>query len=277
MSARFVRGFRFVAVLGVVVVFSACKGSTGPPGLVNKGRVSGKVTVWEDAVFNSSNSPTSIPAGGFTVTTIGDSTRSTTTGPDGSYVIEDVPGGTYVLEFSKNADSPSGYGTMKRYNLFAGGGDSFHSGSIGRKGPKPNAVSAALDSVSTLSGAKLPGIRVAWTITPAVLQFSTFFYVMTFQSPTVGATTTVIGTGALADTSIVVGLPPGSYSVSVQSDVGFGYVDESDGDTIFPSRSAATIAPSNVVLTRPTIVDLSTKKLEKEFPGRRVVVAKILE
>ena len=100
---------------------------------------------------------------------------------------------------------------------------------------------------------------------------------MTFQSPSVGATATVVGTGALSDTSIVVGLPAGTYSVSVQGDIGFGYVDESTGTNVFPARSAATTASTNVTLTRPIVVDLSTKKLEKEFPGRRVVLAKLIE
>ena len=278
MADRSVWFSRFMVLFGsALVIFTACKGSTGPPGLLSLGSVSGKVTVWEDAFLNSANSPSSIPAGGFTVKVVGDSTRSATTGPDGSYALSNVPAGTYVIEYSKNPDAANGYGTMKRYNFFVGGGDSFHSSSIGRKGPKPNTVTAALDSVTLTSGGSIAGIRVAWSITPPSAQFPTFAYLMTFQSPSVGATATVVGTGALSDTSIVVGLPAGTYSVSVQGDIGFGYVDESTGTNVFPARSAATTASTNVTLTRPIVVDLSTKKLEKEFPGRRVVLAKLIE
>ena len=278
MAHRSVWFSRCVLFLGTgLVVFTACKGATGPPGLLSLGSVSGKVPVWEDSFFNSVKSPSAIPANGFTVSVVGDSTRSTTSGPDGSYAISGVPAGTYVIQYSKNPDAANGYGTMKRYNFFVGGGESFHSNSIGRKGPKPNTVSAALDSVTTGSGGSIPGIRVAWSITPPSAQFPTFAYLMTFQSPTVGATATVFGTGALSDTSIVVGLPPGTYSVAVQGDIGFGYVDETTGSTVFPARSAATFASTNVILTRPIVVDLSAKKLAKEFPGRRIVLARLTD
>lgn len=256
----------------------ACKGDTGPAGLVNPGTVSGKLTVWEDALFNSANSPASIPAGGFTISLVGgDSTRTATTGPDGSYSMSNVSAGTYTIEMSRDPFSTSGYGTMKRYNFFVGGGSSFHSGSIGRKGPVPNSVSASIDSVSGTSGAKVAGIRVGWNITPPTTQFTTFSYLMTFQSPSVTATATVLGSGALNDTTIVVGLPSGSYNVSVQSDIGFGYVDESIGTTVFPARSTASTAPQTVTLTRPTVIDISQKKLDTLFPGKRVIAATITE
>jgi hypothetical protein len=166
---------------------------------------------------------------------------------------------------------------MKRYNLFVGGGSSFHSGSIGRKAPKPNAVSAGIDSVASTSGAQVAGIRVGWNITPLTAQFTTFSYLMTFQSPGVTATASVLGSGALTDTTIVVGLPTGTYIVSVQSDIGFGYVDEAIGTTVFPTRSATTTAPLSVSLTKPTIIDLGTKKLTELFLDKRVVLAKIIK
>ncbi len=264
----------YILLLGTIAV-SACKGSTGPEGLLTSGSVSGKITVWEDALTNSKNAPTSIPAGDFTVTLSGDSTRSATTGPDGSFTINDVSAGTYIVETSKNPGSPIGYGTMKRYNFVVGGGNAFHSGDIGRKAPQPTNVSATLDSVAGTSGAMVAGIRVAWDITPPSLQFPTFSYVLTFTSPTVGATVTILGSGALSDTTIVVGLPPQSYSVAVQGDISFGYVDESTGDTVFPTRSDQGIAPTNVILTRPAVIDLSPKAIEREFPGARVVAAQV--
>ncbi|MBT5872414.1 MAG: hypothetical protein HOH43_03255 [Candidatus Latescibacteria bacterium] len=257
------------------MILSACKGSTGPEGLLSPGIVSGKVTVWEDALFNSGNAPANIPAGGFTVTLSGDSTRSTTTGPDGSYALTDVPAGTYIIETSRQADSPTGYGTMKRYNFVVGGGTAFHSGDIGRNAPQPTSVSSVRDSVAGTSGANIAGIRVAWTIAPPSLQFTTFSYLLTFTSPSVSATVSVLGTGALSDTTIVVGLPPESYAVAVQADIGFGYIDESSGDTVFPTRSAAGFAPTNVVLTRPTVLDISPKSMAREFPNKKVVAAQI--
>ena len=126
-----------------------------------------------------------------------------------------------------------------------------------------------------ISGANIAGIRVAWTIAPPSLQFTTYSYLLTFSSPTIGATVSVLGTGALSDTTIVVGLPPESYSVAVQGDIGFGYIDESTGDTVFPTRSDASIAPTNVVLTRPTVIDLTPKAIAREFPGKRIVAAQV--
>ena len=263
--------------LGLILLV-ACTGDTGPAGLVNPGTVSGKLTVWEDAQFNSLNSPTTIPAGGFTVSLVGgDSTRTANTGPDGSYSISNVTAGAYTVESSRDPFSVAGYGTMKRYNFFVGGGSSFHSGSIGRNAPKPNAVSAGIDSVASTSGAQVAGIRVAWNITPHTTQFTTFSYLMTFQSPGVTATASVQGSGALSDTSIVVGLPAGTYIVSVQSDIGFGYVDEAIGTTVFPTRSATTTAPLSVSLTKPAIIDLGTKFVAEIFPGKKVVLAHIAE
>ena len=267
---------RYGVLLGIIM-FSGCKGDTGPAGLVFPGTVSGKLIVWEDAFLNSLNSPTTIGAGGFTISLVGgDSTRTATTGPDGSYSISNINAGTYTVEMSRDAFSTTGYGTMKRYNFFVGGGSSFHSGSIGRKAPKPNSVSASIDSVATTTGAKVAGIRVGWNITPPTTQFTTFSYLMTFQSPSVTATASVQGSGALKDTTIVVGLPTGTYNVAVQSDIGFGYVDESIGSTVFPTRSEPTTAPLSVTLTKPTIIDLSVKNLKKSFLDKRVVLAKII-
>jgi hypothetical protein len=65
--------------------------------------------------------------------------------------------------------------------------------------------------------------------------------------------------------------------VSVQSDIGFGYVDEAIGTTVFPTRSATTTAPLSVSLTKPTIIDLGTKKLTELFLDKRVVLAKIIK
>lgn len=166
---------------------------------------------------------------------------------------------------------------MKRYNFFVGGGSSFHSGSIGRKAPKPNSVSASIDSVATTTGAKVAGIRVGWNITPPTTQFTTFSYLMTFQSPSVTATASVQGSGALNDTTIVVGLPTGTYNVAVQSDIGFGYVDESIGSTVFPTRSEPTTAPLSVTLVKPVIIDLGTKSVSETFPDKKVVLAQIIE
>lgn len=262
-----------------VIVLSACKGSTGPTGLLPAGAVSGKIDVWEDAVSNSQNPVFAavIPAGGFTVTLIGDSTKTVTTGPDGSYTFSNVPAGTYRLETSKSAGSPTGYGTMKRYNFSVGGGTSNHSGDIGRKAPKPDAVSASVDSVAGTSGVNVAGIRVAWSFTPLSQQFTTFAYRISFRSPTIGASVDVVGSGALSDTTIVIGLPPQTYNVSVQADIGFGYLDESNGELVFPARSDETSAPNSVVLSRPTVIDLSPKAIAREFPGQRVVLAKIDE
>ena len=83
---------RSTGLLGLgLILLVACTGDTGPAGLVNPGTISGKLTVWEDALFNSLNSPTTIPAGGFTVSLVGgDSTRTATTGPDGSYSISNI-------------------------------------------------------------------------------------------------------------------------------------------------------------------------------------------
>jgi len=270
---------RSTGLLGLgLILLLACTGDTGPAGLVNPGTVSGKLTVWEDALFNSLNSPTTIPAGGITVSLVGgDSTRTATTAPDGSYSISNVTAGAYTVEFSRDPFSTTGYGTMKRYNFFVGGGTSFHSGSIGRNAPKPNAVSAGIDSVASTSGAQIAGIRVAWNITPHTTQFTTFSYLMTFQSPGVTATASVLGSGALSDTTIVVGLPTGTYIVSVQSDIGFGYVDEAIGTTVFPTRSATTTAPLSVSLTKPIIIDLGTKFVAEIFPGKKVVLAHIAE
>ena len=270
---------RSTGLLGLgLILLLACTGDTGPAGLVNPGTVSGKLTVWEDALFNSLNSPTIIPAGGFTLSLVGgDSTRTATTAPDGSYSISNVTAGPYTVEFSRDPFSTTGYGTMKRYNFFVGGGTSFHSGSIGRNAPKPNAVSAGIDSVASTSGAQIAGIRVAWNITPHTTQFTTFSYLMTFQSPGVTATASFQGSGALSDTTIVVGLPTGTYIVSVQSDIGFGYVDEAIGTTVFPTRSTTTTAPLSVSLTKPTIIDLGAKFVAEIFPGKKVVMAHIAE
>lgn len=271
------RGVWRTLLIGFVCItaLNACKGSTGPPGLVPDGSVAGKVTVWEDAVANSRNAPALIPAGGFTVTLVGDSTRTATTSPDGSYSIPDVPAGTYIVVTSRDSASAIGYGTMKAYNFFVGGGASFHSTDIGRKAPKPNAVSASVDSVSDGNGGNIPVVKVGWSITPPTLQFTTFFYVFTFQSPTAGtATVTVLGSGALSDTLLVSGLGSGTFNVFVAADQGLGYFDETTGVTVFPTRSAPTAAPNSVTLTRPAPVDLTPEMLSRAFPDKRVAVAK---
>ena len=281
MPRRFIRmPYTLTCLLALgVIVLSTCKGSTGPPGLLTSGTVTGKIDVWEDAVSNSQNPvfAASIPAGGFTVTLVGDSTKSVTTGPDGSYAIPDVPAGTYIIEVSKQPDLPIGYGTMKRFNFFVGGGTSNHSGDIGRKAPKPDAVSASVDSVAGTSGANIAGTRVAWSFTPLSQLFSTYVYRISFRSPTIGASVDVVGSGALSDTTIVVGLPPETYNVSVQADIGLRYEDESSGEVVFPARSDETSAPNSVILSRPTVIDLSPKAIAREFPGQRVVPAKIDE
>jgi hypothetical protein len=63
----------------------------------------------------------------------------------------------------------------------------------------------------------------------------------------------------------------------VQSDIGFGYVDESIGSTVFPTRSEPTTAPLSVTLVKPVIIDLGTKSVSETFPDKKVVLAQIIE
>ncbi|MBI4552166.1 MAG: carboxypeptidase regulatory-like domain-containing protein [Candidatus Latescibacteria bacterium] len=259
-----------------LLALSTCKGPAGPPGLLRNGKVAGQITVWEDAVSNSQNSPAAIPAGGFTVSVTGDSTKTATTAADGKYELPSVPAGTYIVVTSKDSSSASGYGTMRRYNVVIGGGTSYYSGEIGRKAPKPTPVSAIRDSLATTGGGKIAAIRVAWNIAPVSIQFTTYAFIITFQAPTAGFTLgPFLGSGALSDTTFVIGLPPGQYNVAVQSDIGLSYIDQSTGTEVFPTRSSQTAAPNSVTLTRPVrpVAAIPARALAREFPGKRVLQA----
>lgn len=261
-----------------LAVLGACKGPAGPPGLLKNGRISGQITVWEDALSSSQNTPTIITAGGFTVAVVGDSTKTATTGQDGRYEIPNAPAGTYIVVTSRDSTSAIGYGTMRRYNFVVGGGPSFHSGDIGRKAPKPTTVSAVVESVAAVSGGKDAAIKVSWSVTPTAAQFASYGYLITLQSASVVAT---VGPFLFATTDLIfVGINrPGTYNVSVQTDLGLSYIDQSTGKEVFPTRSSPTVAPTSVTLTRPNrlMASMSPRMLAREFPGKRIYQAVIKE
>ena len=233
------RIFVSISCLVAVLIAVGCtkEGPMGPPGTAGLGTVEGVATVWEDLELNSKNA--TVDPSGVTIQLEG-TEFSATTDVAGSYKIEGVPAGVYTIVAFKDSASAEGYGTVKRYNFFVGGGISHFSPDIARKTKPPTNVRA--ESIG-LEGQ--PGVLVFWD--PANPNLS-YRYTVWYSSdpdlePKTSATTR---DGSLAFIPSYM-LPEGeTLYFGVTADNGISYIDQTTGEEVAPTTSALS-EPSNEV------------------------------
>jgi len=214
--------------------------------MLEKGRVEGVVTVWEDYNLSSMNS--SVSAAGVTVALEGTEFYGVTD-ENGHYAIEDVPAGVYVITaFKDSAKSAEegGYGTVKQYNFFVGGGTSYYSPDIGKKAWTPKDVKAEIDTVE-IGGRSVVGIMVSWK--PGNPELSHIYWV--WKSPLADLGVRELVTRVTNDSVFIYNVAPGSYYFGVQADNDIRYFDEKSGKYVFPTRSPMS-SPSNQVIVGPS-------------------------
>ena len=199
--------------------------------------IEGTVSVWED-LYNLS--PSSDHAGVIVALEILDLetglfawTYFAETDEDGRYVIEDVPAGTYTVVAFKE-----GYGTVKEYNFNVLGGISYFSTSIALIADAP--VNVQADS-TTWEGQS--GIRVSWDAPDS----GRHLYFVWCTADTSSGEATYLGNTSGSSVSIPYEeLPEGALYFGVATDNNIYYVDESTGQTVFPTRSETTWASNTV-------------------------------
>jgi len=228
----------FVSISLIIVLIAAgCtkEGPMGPPGTAGLGTVEGVVTVWEDLELNSKNS-TVDPSG--VIVQLEGTKFSATTEMDGSYKIEGIPAGVYTIVAFKDSASAEGYGTVKLFNFFVGGGTSHFSTDIARKTKPPTEVS--VESIG-LEGA--PGVIVSWTSAdPNLSHRYTVWYASDPNFERKSSAATREGTLAFIPSYR---LPEGeTLYFAVAADNGISYVDEATGEVVTPTTSDLS-DPSN--------------------------------
>lgn len=255
--------FGLVVILWVVsLIFIGCgkEGPTGPPGTVTPGTLQGVVEVWEDYQYSSHNS--TVDPSGVTVSLEG-TPYSGVTGTDGSYRIENIPGGVYTVLVHKDSASVDGYGTMKYFNFFIGGGTSYLSPAIGRKAKPPLYVKAELDTVD-IGGSVEPGILLTWE--PAVTNLiSKEYTIWVSDTPNFDRNSGARNIAPVSGTStsfFLYNIPSGKYYFALRTDNGFGYFDERTGEVVYPTMSGF----SNV--TDRVVISSSSKIVWKMFDWR---------
>ncbi|MCD6336367.1 MAG: hypothetical protein J7M27_13765 [Candidatus Latescibacteria bacterium] len=245
MTTRIFAGLSLIAIL----IAAGCtrEGPMGPPGTAGLGTVEGVVTVWEDIAWNSKNS--SVDPAGVTVQLEG-TEFSATTDNFGAYKIEAIPAGVYTIMAFKDSASAEGFGTVKQYNFFVGGGTSHFSPDLARKAKPPKDVRAGITVFE-----EIMYVLVLWTPADAGL---TYRYTVWQASDTTFANKTKVGSREGGDRLFVPSytlLPEARegdtvyFAVTADNDI--SYLDKSAGEIVFPTRSELSL-PSNSVIVPAT-------------------------
>lgn len=226
-----------IGLLLAVALSCTKEGPMGPPGTTPPGNLEGKVVVWEDIHLNSGNA--TVDPSGVTVELEGTEFKATTE-IDGSYRIEDVPAGVYTIVVFKDSSSADGYGTVRKYNVFIGGGTTYYSPKIARKTQPPTNLQT---HVLTFGGQ--PGVVITWDPPDPNLSYR---YIV-WQSPDASFEHKE---QVAAREDNVAFIP--SYMLHEEETVYFAvmtdndvtYVDQTTGDEVFPCRSALS-EPSDLL------------------------------
>ena len=227
MTTRIFAGLSLIAIL----IAAGCtrEGPMGPPGTAGLGTVEGVVTVWEDIAWNSKNS--SVDPAGVTVQLEG-TEFSATTDNFGAYKIEAIPAGVYTIMAFKDSASAEGFGTVKQYNFFVGGGTSHFSPDLARKAKPPTGI-----GVETLGLEGEPGVIVSWTPYDPNLSYRyTVWYASDLDFERKSSVASRGGTLAFIPSYM---LPEGeTVYFAVTADNGISYMDEATGEVVTPTMSA---------------------------------------